>query len=84
MNLPDRDGWTAGQSDPYIEVVATDVDGDTETKTTPVRGGTNNPSWDDYLVFSDKTWEELKVEIMDYDGAGREPDRLCPTTRITK
>ena len=42
-NLPDLDEWMAGQSDLYMQVVATDVDSITETKTTPVRGGTDNP-----------------------------------------
>ena len=81
-SLPDYDDWTAGNSDPYMEVIATDVNGYTETKTTPVIGGTNNPEWNDYLEFSQRTWEELKVNIMDYDGANRKPDRLCPLERI--
>ena len=81
-HLPDLDGWTAGNSDPYMEVIATDVNGYTETKTTPVIGGTNNAYWDDYLEFSQRTWEELKVNIMDYDGSNRKPDRLCPMERI--
>ena len=83
-SLPDYDDWTAGNSDPYMEVTATAVDGYTEKKSTPVRGGTNNPTWDDYLVFPDKTWEEVKVDIFDWDGAGRDPDRLCPLIRITR
>ena len=80
--MQDLDGWTAGNSDPYMEVIATDVNGYTETKTTPVIGGTNNAYWDDYLEFSQRTWEELKVNIMNYDGSNREPDRLCPVERI--
>ena len=31
-NLADLDGWTTGNSDPYMEVAATDVNGYTETK----------------------------------------------------
>lgn len=81
-SLPDRDGWTAGNSDPYMEVIATDVNGYTETKTTPVIGGTSNAYWNDYLEFSQRTWEELQVNIMDYDGSNRKPDRLCPLERI--
>ena len=83
MNLKDLDGWTAGTSDPYMEVTAYDVDGYKETKTTPVDGGTTNPRWDDYLVFSKRTWNRMAIEIMDYDGAGREPDPLCPIISIT-
>ena len=81
-NLDDLDDWTAGNSDPYMEVVATDVDGYTETKSTPVIGGTDNPYWNDYLVFSKRTWKEMRVKILDYDGAGRKPDPLCPTAII--
>ena len=79
INLADLDGWTAGRSDPYMEVVATDITGYTEKHTSPVRGGTSHPEWNDYLVFSERTWEKMTVRIMDYDGANRDPDQLCPT-----
>ena len=82
INLADKDGWTAGQSDPYMEVVATDVNGFTEKRTTPVRGGTSHPEWNDNLVFTERTWEKMTVRIMDYDGANRDPDQLCPTQEI--
>ena len=80
--MQDLDGWTAGNSDPYMEVIATDVNGYTEMKTTPVIGNSNFVYWNDYLEFSQRTWEELKVNIMNYDGSNREPDRLCPVERI--
>ena len=55
-NLTDFDrGWTHGHSDPYMEVVATDVNGFTEKHTTPVRRSSNYPQWNDYLVFSERT-----------------------------
>jgi hypothetical protein len=79
--LADRDGWTAGNSDPYMEVIATDVNGYTETKRTPNLDAPD-AVWNDYLEFSQRTWEELKINIMDYDGANREPDRLCQVERI--
>ena len=66
-----------------MEVIATDVNGYTETKTTPVIGGTNDAYWDDYLEFSQRTWEVIKVNLWDYDGANRKPDRLCPVARMT-
>ena len=81
-NLKDLDGWTAGQSDPYMEVVATDETGETEKLSTPVRGGNNNPTWNDNLIFKHRTWKKFTVNIMDYDGAGRKPDPLCPTKEI--
>ena len=82
--LPDLDGWTAGNSDPYMEVITKDVNGYTETRTTPVIGGTNDAYWDDYTwnFHAQCTWEVLKVNTMDYDGANRKPDRLCPVKRI--
>ena len=67
-----------------MEVTATDVNGYTEKKSTPVIGGTNNPTWNDYLVFSERTWEEVKANIFDWDGSGRKPDRLCPVVRLTR
>ena len=82
INLADRDGWTAGRSDPYMEVVATDVNGFTEKQNTPVRGGTSHPEWNDDLVFSERTWEKMTIRIMDYDGANRDSDQLCPTQVI--
>ncbi len=81
IGLEDRDGWTASNSDPYMEVIATDVNGYTETKRTPNVDGPD-AFWNDYLEFSQRTWEEIKINIMDYDGANREPDRLCPVERI--
>ena len=79
IDLEDLDGWTAGQSDPYMEVTATDFREHSETKKTPTRGGTNNPRWDDYLVFSKRQWKWIRIKVFDDDGAGREPDELCPT-----
>ena len=81
-NLADKDWGAAGQSDPYMEVTAEDKYGHTEKKKTPHRGGTNKPSWNDYIVFSERTWIKITVDIMDYDGVGRKPDRLCPTKKI--
>ena len=81
-DLADLDGWTAGQSDPYMEVTATAEDGYTQTLTTPTRGGNNNPTWNDNLIFNHRKWEKFTIKIMDSDGAGRDPDQLCPTKEI--
>ena len=82
IHLADLGEWTANQSDPYMEVVAEDEYGYSETKTTPVIGGTNTPHWDYLVFFEHCTWKKITVKIMDYDGAGREPDQLCPTKEI--
>ena len=81
-NLADLDWGAAGQSDPYMEVTAEDTNGVTERQKTSHRGGTNNPNWNDYIVFSERTWKKISVDIFDYDGSGRKPDRLCPTKVI--
>jgi Ca2+-dependent lipid-binding protein len=81
-NLADKDGWTAGKSDPYMEVTATDATGSSQTLKTPHQGGNLNPTWNDYLIFTSKEWKKITVRIMDYDGSGRKPDPLCPTKEI--
>ena len=86
-NLADRDPSWAGQSDPYMEVVATSAGGSEQKLKTPHRGGTNNPRWDDYLVFQVSVWKKIAVKIMDYDGSGwgsglSTDDLLCPTKEI--
>ena len=78
-NLADLDWGAAGQSDPYLQVTAEDKYGVTETQKSKHRGGTNNPNWNDYIVFSQRIWSKISVSIFDYDGgAGRKDDRLCP------
>jgi Ca2+-dependent lipid-binding protein len=81
-NLEDRDGWTAGQSDPYMKIVAEDVRGRMHTKKTPVRHNTNNAFWYDYVEFLYNTWTKVTVSLWDYDGHDREPDPLCPAKEL--
>jgi hypothetical protein len=82
--LTDRDAWAAGQSDPYMDVTARDEKGSPPTKIrTPHRGGTNNPTWGDYLVFNENTWKNITIDIWDYDGKDRKADELCNNKVIT-
>ena len=83
-NLDDLDTWPAGQSDPYMEVTATDEKGGTRTLKTLTQGGTNNPIWnDDHLVFKNTvSWKKITVRILDDDGVSSDPDPLCPTQEI--
>ena len=81
--LADKDWGAAGQSDPYMDIMAEDKNGYTERKSTHHRGGTNTPRWDEYVVFPERTWKKITIDIMDYDGGwGRKDDRLCPTKVI--
>ena len=81
--LADRDAWAAGQSDPYMEVTAKDAKGTTTKMTTPHRGGTNSPTWDDYLVFNENTWKSITIDIWDWDGSDRKSDELCNKKVVT-
>ena len=81
--LADKDWGAAGQSDPYMDVMAQDENGHTERKKTSHKGGTNTPRWDDYIVFPQRKWKKITVDVMDYDGGwGRKDDRLCPSKVI--
>ena len=80
--LENRDSWWAGQSDPYMEVTATDESGVTEKKKTNVVGGNRWPVWDNYLEFSNRKWKKITIDIWDDDGPGRQDDRLCGPSDI--
>ena len=80
-NLADKDPGTAGQSDPYMIVTATDKYNYKRQLRTPTKVDNNNPIWDEYLKFPQKTWKKITVEIWDNDSWNRD-DRLCPITEI--
>ena len=83
-DLANLDSGTTGQSDPYMEVIATDVNNNIQILKTPHRGNTNNPTWYDPLKFEKRTWKKMIVKIMDYDyGWGRKDDPLCPEKEIS-
>lgn len=65
-NLPDEDGWL-NKSDPYIEFIAVDVNGNTVRKTTSKKGGTHNPTWNQWIDFGTNTWKTFKMKVYDSD-----------------
>ena len=65
-DLPDEDGWL-NDSDPYIEFIAVDSDGNTVRKTTSTKGGTRNPNWNQQIDFGTNTWKQLRVKVFDSD-----------------
>jgi hypothetical protein len=67
-NLPDEDGFGAGESDPYVEVVATDIFGQSKRMTTTDLGGDLNPDWNQWLAFGVRAWVTLTVRVWDSDG----------------
>ena len=71
-NLPDADGlWN--KSDPYLEIIAFDRDGNSVRKTTNNIGGNLNPVWDEWVVFENRTWTQFSVRVYDSDSNADDP-----------
>ena len=71
-NLPDTDGlWN--KSDPYLEIIAFDRDGNSVRKTTNNIGGNLNPVWDEWVVFENRTWTQFSVRVYDSDSNADDP-----------
>ena len=75
-NLPDKDPiWN--ESDPYVEVVATDVFYNKVRKTTSTKGGKRNPVWNEELDFGRNAWTKITLRV--YDSDDNADDILCRT-----
>uniref|UniRef100_A0A7S2ZTJ2 Metalloendopeptidase n=1 Tax=Rhodosorus marinus TaxID=101924 RepID=A0A7S2ZTJ2_9RHOD len=77
-NLPDKDGFGAGNSDPYVTIVATDVDGRTVTMKTPTIGGNHNPVWNYASSLGYRSFKSFTVSTKDHDTTSGD-DTLLPT-----
>ena len=71
-NLQDRDGWL-NYSDPYMEIIAEDADGNTVKKRTRYIQGNANPDWNQWLYFGNRAWKKYKVRIYDDDDNADDP-----------
>ena len=65
-NLRDRDGWW-NKSDPYMEVIAVDVNGNSLRRTTRYVQGNHNPNWNTSLYFGRRAWRYFRVRVYDAD-----------------
>ena len=65
-NLPNEDGWFSN-SDPYIEFIAIDANGNSHRKTTRAVSSNLYPEWNQSLNFGENGWRELKVRVYDHD-----------------
>ena len=65
-NLRDRDGWW-NKSDPYMEVIAVDVNGNSLRRTTRHVQGNHNPNWNTSLYFGRRAWRYFRVRVYDAD-----------------
>ena len=66
-NLPDEDGWGAGDSDPYMEFIAYDVFGNSIQRTTSTDQGDDSPTWNENIDMGTRAWKKFKVRVMDND-----------------
>ena len=66
-HLPDEDPWPAGKSDPYLKVVAYDINGNNRTKTTSTDQGDEDPEWYETLDFGMGMWTWFEVSVWDSD-----------------
>ena len=65
-NLPDADHWWRN-SDPYIEFIGVDDEGNDVRRTTFAKVGTHNPSWNQWIDFGISNWKTFKMTVFDWD-----------------
>ena len=65
-NLPDTDPWL-NDPDPYVRITALRSSGSTYVKSTSVKGGTEDPTWNDWFDFSECRWASFQIQIWDDD-----------------
>lgn len=53
--------------DPYMEIIATDVDGNSITKYTSYFQSNLNPDWNEWVYFGKGSWKLIKVRVYDFD-----------------
>ena len=69
-NLPDTDGWLAGDPDPYVKITAVKENGASYPKQTGYIRGTRNPTWNtmlDWQAHGCNDWHHYEVEVFDDD-----------------
>ena len=66
-NLPDKDGWFAGDSDPYMRVTAYDQNGKSVTRNTRYIRNDEDPKWYEWLYFGTRAWRKITVVVYDKD-----------------
>ena len=64
-NLPDKDPWPFGDSDPYLLFIAYDHNGVSTTKRSMAVRGNNNPDWNESIDFGTDKWKMFTVSVLD-------------------
>ena len=65
--LPDEDPWPAGDSDPYVRVVAYDSNSNSRSREIRYIDKDESPSWYQWLDFGRNTWTRFEVRVYDDD-----------------
>ena len=71
-NLPDEDGWW-NDSDPYVEVIAYNLEGTSVRKITSTKNGDQSPDWNENLQFGFDAWKRFKIKVWDSDYNADDP-----------
>ena len=82
--LPDRDGWFAGKSDPYVQVIAYDHAGNSRSRRTSHVQGDHSPVWEQWLDFGIDTWTRFTVQVFDADVGSDDSLSSVSTYRLTQ
>lgn len=71
-NLRDSDGWWS-DSDTYMEIIATDADGNSVRKRTSYLNNDLYPDWNEWLHFGNGQWRSFRARIYDEDYDADDP-----------
>ena len=82
--LPDRDGWFAGNSDPYVRVIAYDHEGNSRSLSTAHDQGDHSPEWNERLDFGTDTWKRFTVQVFDADVGSDDSLSSVSTYQLTQ
>ena len=79
-NLKDADGWF-DDSDPYMEVIAEEANGNTVRMRTRSLNNRRSPDWNQWLDFGRRAWKKIKVRIYDNDNLNADDPLSLQYTR---
>ena len=58
-----KDTDSPGNPNPYIKFTAVDSSGNQYTRTSSVKSGTRNPSWNEWVPVSDRDWYLFRMQV---------------------
>ena len=80
VNLEDTDNVFTGNPDAYVTVKAISSTGIESNRKTSYKQGTRYPTWNEWLLFSDKQWQFFRIRVWDNDiSSGDDPMGMSET-----